>query len=787
MHNAVIETPSFEEYGRNPQTTQKFKGFLNSKLFNFFITIVNKVAFQKFSVKGMSLLFDHLRTEWILLEEISHITLERRKKLLATPSLHPNFSFHLALRSLYWYSGSLGGELNDKAFSPDLYALTKVKGDSVLKIAEISVQAIFKIDDLLNMPPPSSDFQVPQKDLICVKELLFKKQILPKEIKHLIRKSKYLQQMLWVDNLSLEMKDYIARLYAIRMANLEHISKFGNKLQEFEPKYYNRLQIVNGKSRRDNNGKRESPRLNFVENLKRVGLWDAENFRKEHEVEDDIRNLFSMFMPAPNMPSTKNKDELEAGGKKADIPVSKAKNNRPKGKLRYPQKKRRYRKVKESDNTPPVVSTVEVIPEEISQTSETVTEEGPPAVPESEEPVKSKKKKPRRKNIGRIKGKNKTIDPDNCDDPLPESAASVVIPFLDDNPVIDTLIPVGKISGRAQHQGNGNKKKVQRLKMLMEKNKKKKASTTTPPKQDISDSHPERPSILDVSDEVIHYNPPKKAINAFNYTSWSFCRDQFKIYDAEFLCANHIFVSRDNYMQYKEDIFRGIAESDVIVFDGERKGGSYLESSRLEFGILCLKQTLNGILEMKKIYTIKGSDGNIPLSEKNLNSMSSKTAKSSNSTSSSGVVASLDFSQIAKAIISRKNLKLLVFNGLFNLIHLFKIAGMDFVHNQEFLEKHHPNLTIIDAQHISEKFIEEGVVKGVASIERESLIKHFKIESSLQSGTGRNAFLTWQLYESLVNSFLFNSNFWMRDEFCPIEEIKRYYGKLSGVSKPLKI
>ena len=116
LNKIMINSTSIEENDANSPKVQRFRSFFRSRTFKFFITTVNKVAFQKLTVKCMSQIFDFLPLEWILPEEISNITMERRGRLLTTPKLHPNFSFFLALRSLYWYSSRLDKSSNQALF-----------------------------------------------------------------------------------------------------------------------------------------------------------------------------------------------------------------------------------------------------------------------------------------------------------------------------------------------------------------------------------------------------------------------------------------------------------------------------------------------------------------------------------------------------------------------------------------------------------------------------------------------------------------------------------------------
>ena len=523
-----------------------------------------------------------------------------------------------------------------------------------------------------------------------------------------------------------------------------------------------------------------------------------------HELEDDIGNLLPLIKLTANNSISKDSDEPEPDLKTVNGKVSKPKKNNP-SKRNYYRNRYRPRKAKEKTPSPQMSDlpqeevTVEICPTEtkILVEGESLEVPLPTDVPEAKTETKNNnKKKTRRKNRGRINKKNK-IDIPICDNPSPESSdpSCRLNSPKRNNSAIDDLSLTGGRTGK--YPRDFQLKKIKRFKKKLEKRK-------TPP-ESIEESPPERLSILDLDDEVV-YRPHEVVINShdpFKYTRYDggCCRDQFRIYDLEYFRTNHILVNGENYLLFRDDIFKMIAKADAIVFEGKESkiymkteqycpspGCDRVNISRdashdsvqeepchriIEFGVLLLKRTQNGILEPDRIYTMRGiskdprliSPGNSPKYEA--------------SNSDSFAISGSDFSQIANAIISRKNLQLIVFNGLVSLTHLFSNAGQIFAQKQEFFERYsNQNFTIIDTHYISERFIKEGIVKGIQDL----LIKRFIDSGSyLQVGAGYDAFLTWQLYESLVNSFLFTNNFWIGGQFCPIEELKRYYGKLSRV------
>jgi hypothetical protein len=757
LHKIITTSTSIVENSSNAQIVQKFKSFFQSSTFNFFITTVNKVAFQKLSVKCMSQIFDFMPSEWILLEEISLITNERRKNLLSNPKLHPNFSFHIALRSLYWYS-IRPDKSSNQIFSKDFYDLKKIDGLILKKAGSIPLQAIFKIDDFLNteLPELGPEFQICKREMSKVKELLFKNPSML--LKQLFSKSKYLRQMLWIDYISVELKDYIAMLYLSNtyLTQCEGSYESTEIKEKLTLEKCERFQIIS-KSKKGEEG-REISVLFFVNELKKLGLWDEKIYWEGNELETDIRNIIPLIKITAN--NLKNSNGPKSDQNKSNRKVSKQKKNNPPKKKYGNQNSTRKAKKKTSSpqvSIPPQKeATVEICPTEprISFESEALVVPKSTDDPETKSKTKNKKKKIRRKNLR--KNKNIQTVATLCVNPSSESPASSYTlnsPIRNDS-AIDDLSPIG--GGKPPR--DFNHKKIKRF-------KKKYVKKKTPP-EFVEESSPERPSILNLDDEII-YRSHEAAINPhdpFKYTRYDggCCSYHFRIYDLEYFRTNHILVNGENYLLYKEDIFKMIAKADAIVFEGMKN----------EFGVLFLRCTHNGILEPERIYTMKGDSKDFAV----ISHEEALKYDVVNSDDLSFIPRSV-LSQIANAIISRKSLQIIVFNGLVSLSQLFSTAGQIIANNREFFEEFaNHNFTIIDTLYISERFSKDGISKGTKDL----LIKRIFNYANLQKRSGLDVFLTWQLYESLINDFLFTNNFWIGNQFCPIEELKQYYGKLSN-------
>ena len=81
--------------------------------------------------------------------------------------------------------------------------------------------------------------------------------------------------MLWIDHLGIELKDYIATFYLSMayLTDLEETCESKGIIVNFKPRRYEHFQILSGKPKKVEES-REMSALFFVEELKKLGLWD---------------------------------------------------------------------------------------------------------------------------------------------------------------------------------------------------------------------------------------------------------------------------------------------------------------------------------------------------------------------------------------------------------------------------------------------------------------------------------------------------------------------------------